>query len=353
MKTSASSPPNCVSACATPFVHTSLLMSRLEYSSRAGSIRRYSLHWLRRNRHAVELLPALAEAFDEPFADGSAIPTYLVSQLARQHVKVSLTGEGGDELFGGYNYYVGHRLAPTLGRFSSTIRPLVERLPASMAKSSTLEYRLKRFTRSAQLATLDRHYTWKTIMPVEERSRLLLPEHRPPHDPRDLMSELFKESQGVDDLARVMDIDIGLFLVDDMLVKTDRASMAHSLEARVPFLDPVVAEFALALPSSLKVRGFSKKRLLKQAVAPLVPSPILKGEKRGFAMPLAAWLRVELRPMIADLLSATNLRRQGFFHPDAVAQMVAEHQEQRADHHRQIWALLVFSLWFDRYGAGR
>ena len=149
-----------------------------------------------------------------------------------------------------------------------------------------------------------------------------------------------------------MDLDIGIFLVDDMLARTDRASMAHSLETRVPFLDPVICEFAFALPSRMKVRRFQKKRLLKKAVEPLVPDSILNAEKRGFSMPLAAWLRGELKPMVRDLLSADNIRRQGFFRPEAVRRLIDEHWAGHVDHHRKIWALLVFSLWFDRYAVG-
>ena len=301
---------------------------------------------------AVELLPALAEVYDEPFSDGSAIPTYLVSQLARGHVKVALSGEGGDEFFGGYNYYVGHRLAPIIGRATGALRPIVELLPTSTAKSSTFDYRAKRFTRSARLPTLERHYRWKTITSIDEREALILPERRRSRDPLSLFTDRFEQSEGADDLAKVMDIDLGIFVVDDMLVRTDRASMAHSLEARVPILDPVVAELALALPSRLKVRGFSKKRLLKRAVEPLVPGEIIKGEKRGFSMPLADWLRGELKPLVREVLSPQNLGRQGFFSPPAVRQLIDEHWSRQTDHHRKIWALLVFSLWFDRYATG-
>jgi asparagine synthase (glutamine-hydrolysing) len=300
---------------------------------------------------AIELLPALAEVYDEPFSDGSAIPTYLVSQLARGHVKVALSGEGGDEFFGGYNYYVGHRLAPIVGWATGALRPFVELLPTSTAKSSTFDYRAKRFTRSARLPTLERHYRWKTITPIDERDALILPERRRSQDPLSLFTDRFAQSEGADDLAKVMDIDIGIFVVDDMLVRTDRASMAHSLEARVPMLDPVVAELALALPSRLKVRGFSKKRLLKRAVEPLIPGTIIKGEKRGFSMPLAAWLRGELKPLVREVLSPQNLERQAFFSHEVVRQLVDEHWSGQTDHHRKIWALLVFSLWFDRYAT--
>jgi asparagine synthase (glutamine-hydrolysing) len=300
---------------------------------------------------AVALLPTMAEIFDEPFADASAIPAYLVSKLARTHVKVALSGEGGDELFGGYNYYVGHRLAPVLGPLAALAQPFVERLPSSSAKASTFDWRAKRFIRSARQSTLLRHYAWKTYVPPEERASLILPERRGSYDPIDLLYARFVGSQGHDDLARVMDIDIGLFLVDDMLVKTDRASMANSLEVRVPILDPVVADLALALPSKLKVRGFSKKRLLKRAAEPLVPSEIIRGEKRGFAIPLAVWLRNELEPLTREVLSASNLRSQGYLDPQAVDRLVDDHTSGRVDQGRKIWALLNFCLWFERFAA--
>jgi asparagine synthase (glutamine-hydrolysing) len=301
---------------------------------------------------AAQLLPELVETFDEPFADPSAIPTYLVSKLARGHVKVALSGEGGDELFGGYNYYAGHLLAPPLGRVAAALRPLVERLPTSAAKSSTFDWQAKRFVRGAQLPVLERHYLWKSVFSPEERAAIIRPEQRGTHDPLELLRSRYAESSGAEELARIMDLDLGVFLVDDMLVKTDRASMAHSLETRVPILDQVVAEFALALPSRLKVRGLTKKRLLKRAAKPLVPAAILKGEKRGFAIPLAAWLRGELAPLALETLSPQNLRRQGFFRPNAVASLIDDHLAGRVDQSRKIWAVLIFSMWFDRYAAG-
>jgi asparagine synthase (glutamine-hydrolysing) len=149
-----------------------------------------------------------------------------------------------------------------------------------------------------------------------------------------------------------MAVDLGVFLVDDMLVKTDRASMAHSLEARVPLLDTVVAEFALALPSRLKVRGLAKKRLLRRAVEPLLPPEILAGKKRGFVPPIGAWLRNELQPLTREVLSPAENRRRGVFEPAAVAALIDEHAAGTSDNSRKIWALLTFSLWYDRYAVG-
>jgi len=299
---------------------------------------------------AADLLPEISEAFDEPFADPSAIPTYLVSKLAREHVKVALSGEGGDELFGGYNYYVAHGLAPRLGTVAAALRPLVEKLPTSSAGASTLDWKLKRFARAARFAPIDRHYEWKSILTPEARAELVCPERRGNGDPLQLLRSRYEESAGAPELARLMDLDLGIFLVDDMLVKTDRASMAHSLEARVPILDSVVTELALALPSGLKVRGLSRKRLLRRAAEPLLPGPILRGAKRGFTIPLAAWLRADLQALANDVLSTENLRLQGFFKPEVVTRLLDDHAAGREDNGRKLWALLVFSLWFSRYG---
>jgi asparagine synthase (glutamine-hydrolysing) len=301
---------------------------------------------------AVELLPALAEAFDEPFADSSAIPTYLVSRLARQHVKVALSGEGGDEFFGGYNYYAGHGLARRLAPAASLLRPLVERLPTSTGKASSFDWRAKRFVRAAKLSTLERHLAWKSVFQPDERDGLIRPERRAGLDPLAYLGGHYAETEGAEELARVMGVDLAVFLVDDMLVKTDRASMAHSLEARVPLLDTVVAELALALPTSMKVRGLAKKRLLRRAVTPLLPREILEGKKRGFSPPIGNWLRNDLQPVARDVLSAAAVERQGFFRPDVVTRLIDEHVAGSADNSRKIWALLTFSLWFDRYASG-
>jgi asparagine synthase (glutamine-hydrolysing) len=301
---------------------------------------------------AVELVPAISAAFDEPFADYSAIPTYLVSRLAREHVKVAMSGEGGDELFGGYTYYVGHVLAPWIGRAVAGFRPLIERLPSSGAAASTFDWRAKRFVRGARLAPLERHYEWKSVLSPEVRAALIRPERRGALDPLELLRLRHDESAGADDLARIMDLDLGIFLVEDMLVKTDRASMVHSLEARVPLLDTVVAELALSLPSNQKVRGFSKKRLLRRAAAPLLPRAILEGKKRGFTIPMAAWLRTDLERFAREVLSPTNVTKQGFFHHESVTRLLDDHAARREDNSRRLWALLVFSLWLDTYGTG-
>ena len=295
---------------------------------------------------AALLLPALADAFDEPFADSSALPTYLVSQLAAEDVKVALSGEGGDELFGGYYTYVADLLAARTGRLARLARPVVERLPSSTARAS-FDYKAKRFARGAHLPPLERHHAWKEIFSAEARAQLTGRRHD--FDPVDLYRERFAETEGAELLARLQDVDLGIYLVDDLLVKTDRASMAHSLEARVPYLDPAVAAFALALPRRHRVNGLRKKVLLRKAVAPLVPDPIVRGKKRGFSIPAAAWLRGELEPFARDTLSAETLHRQGFFSAETVRKLIDRHVAGEEDLSRQLWGLLAFTLWHERH----
>jgi asparagine synthase (glutamine-hydrolysing) len=295
---------------------------------------------------AALLLPALADAFDEPFADSSALPTYLVSQLAAEDVKVALSGEGGDELFGGYYTYTADLLAQRFGGLASAVRPLVERLPTSTRRAS-FDYRAKRFVRAAHLPPLERHHGWKEIFSADARAELT--GRHSSFDPVDLLRDRFAETEGAELLARLQDVDLGTYLVDDLLVKTDRASMAHSLEARVPFLDSVVTGFALALPTRHKVRGLSKKRLLRKAAEPLLPARIVDGRKRGFSIPAAAWLAGELEPFARDTLAADVVRRQGFFRHETVRRYLDEHVAGKQDWSRQLWGLLAFTLWYERH----
>lgn len=293
----------------------------------------------------AELLPKIVEAFDEPFADSSAIPTYLVSQLAAEHVKVVLSGEGGDELFGGYETYAADRLAQRIGPAAARLAPLVELLPSSSSRVS-FDYRAKRFVRAAVLPPLERHHAWKEIFSAPERERLLQAEWRSAAaDPLDCWRRRFAETAGAPLLARLQDVDLGIYLADDLLVKTDRMSMAHSLEARVPYLDPVVGELALALPTSLKVVALSKKRLLRKAARSLVPASVLGARKRGFSIPAAAWLRGELRPLAQEILAPSRVRGQGYFEPTVVTRLLDDHCARREDYSRQLWGLISFSLW--------
>ncbi len=298
---------------------------------------------------AVELFPKLVEAFDEPFGDSSALPAYLVSELAAGEVKVALSGEGGDELFGGYYTYVADLLAPRVGRLAALAAPLAEALPSSDAKAS-FDYKAKRFARAAHLPPLERHHAWKEIFSRRQQAAML-GGRDPGWDPLDLYRERYAETAGAEPLARLQDVDLGIYLVDDLLVKTDRASMAHSLELRVPFLDNEVAAMALGLATPLKVRGTAKKRLLRRALAPLLPREVLRGPKQGFSIPVAAWLRGPLQGFAREVLSAEALSRQGWLEPAVVASLLDRHCAGREDLSRQLWGLIAFTLWLDRHAA--
>jgi asparagine synthase (glutamine-hydrolysing) len=299
---------------------------------------------------AVEILPKLAESFDEPFADSSALPTFLVSELAARDVKVAFSGEGGDELFGGYNTYVADLFAPRFGRLAGIAQPMLERLPSSKG-SLRLDDKLKRFARAARLPVLERHLAWTQVFDEDVRRDLLGPGVDSLPSPLEECRQAFGQTAGAETLSRLLAVDLTVLMPSDQLTKTDRASMAHSLEARVPFLDQTVADFALALPASHKVRGFAKKRLLRRAVAPLLPEQILRGRKRGFSIPAAAWFRGELQPFLRDALSESRLRDQGYFDPRAVGSLIDRHVAGREDLSRQLWGLMMFSLWHDTYAT--
>ncbi|HEV2776776.1 MAG TPA: asparagine synthase C-terminal domain-containing protein, partial [Solirubrobacteraceae bacterium] len=229
---------------------------------------------------------------------------------------------------------------------AAAARPAVELLPSSSRKVS-LDYRLKRFVRAADRPPLERHQGWKEIFSDAARAELLLPERRGAGHPLDGHRARYAETAGSEPLARLQDVDTVTYLVDDLLVKTDRASMAHSLEVRVPFLDPAVAGLALALPTAAKVRGLRKKRLLRRAVRGLVPASVAYGRKQGFSIPAAAWLRGELVPFAREALSPEAIGRQGYLRPDAVTRVLDDHVEGREDLSRQLWGLMSLSLWLE------
>jgi asparagine synthase (glutamine-hydrolysing) len=216
----------------------------------------------------------------------------------------------------------------------------------------SFDYRAKRFVRAAALPPLERHHGWKEIFSDAQRSALLCEPWRDPEaDPLSGWRQRFAETERSPMLARLQDVDLGIYLADDLLVKTDRMSMTHGLEARVPFLDEVVSQLAMSLPTKLKVRGLSKKRLLRQAARPLIPEGILKARKRGFSIPAAAWLRGELQPLARELLSPERTRAQGFFDPAEVTRLLEDHVARREDLSRQLWGLMSFSLWHEQLSS--
>ncbi len=305
---------------------------------------------------AASLLPRLVRHFDEPFADSTALPVWYVSELARRHVKVVLCGEGGDEVLAGYETYRARRLAALYSRLprlvgGRLVPALVDRLPVSHERVS-FDFKAKRFVRGAHLPPAAGHLWWKTVLAEDVKATLYANGNATHVEPTlRLFERLWAEGDG-DDLDRLQYIDAALYLPADLLVKADRMSMAHSLEARVPFLDRAVVELCRRIPSALRLRRLTTKYLLRRAMRGRLPARILSGRKKGFNVPMSAWLCGRLRDFARDILAPTRLRRQGLLDPAAVGRLLDEHLARQADHGHAIWTLLVLGVWHDEVLGG-
>jgi asparagine synthase (glutamine-hydrolysing) len=291
------------------------------------------------------LIPKLPSLLDEPLGDASIIPTYLLSQFTRRHVKVALGGDGGDELFAGYPTLQAHRLAgyylraPRLLR-EGLVEPLVRRLPVSRGNLS-FDFRAKRFVGGARYPIAERHQRWMGSFNAQERELLLSKVVR--------HQEVDGEAAYADPLNQVLAMDMRLYLENDILAKLDRASMMASLEGRVPLLNNDFVEYATHLPMNMKLRGLRSKFLLKRALRGLLPERILSRPKKGFGIPVADWFRGPLREQLQSVLSPERIARKGFFDPAAVAGLIGDHLEGRRDNRKQLWTLFAFELWHDGY----
>jgi asparagine synthase (glutamine-hydrolysing) len=305
---------------------------------------------------ASTLLPTLVRQFDEPFADSTAVPVWHVSRLAREHVKVVLCGEGGDETLAGYETYRARRFAAAYARLprivgAGLVPQIVARLPVSHGRIS-FDYKAKKFVAGAYLPAAAGHLWWMTMLGEDVKASLYANGDGASRAPTVRLYERLWADAGGDDLDRLQYIDTNLYLPADLLVKTDRMTMAHSLEARVPFLDRAVVELARRMPSRFRLRGRQTKYLLRRAMAGRLPDAIVRQPKRGFNLPLAGWLAGELHDYVQDELAPARLRRQGIFDPDAVARLVRAHVRREADHSRAVWALLFFVVWYDEVLRG-
>lgn len=305
---------------------------------------------------AESTLTELWEYLDEPIADASIVPTFFLSKMTKRQVKVALAGEGGDELFGGYPTYTAHRLAklwtsvPSLFR-RSIIEPAIRSLPVSHNNLS-FDYKAKRFISAAEQPAITRHLHWMGSFPLSEHPRLM----RSGLATLTREDELYKPHFAIEDrdvVSEIMRLDLNTYLPDDLLVKSDRASMAASLEVRLPFLAYPLVEFALSLPSSLKVRGFQTKYLLKKAVTPFLPESIIKRPKKGFGIPVAKWLRSDFKPLVDEVLSKSFIEKQGLFHHAYVSDLLRQHQDGQADRRKELWTLFMFQWWWRKFFDGR
>jgi asparagine synthase (glutamine-hydrolysing) len=293
------------------------------------------------------LIPRLAQLLDEPLGDASIIPTFLLSEFTRRHVKVALGGDGGDELFAGYPTLQAHRLAGYYLRAPRAVRraivePVVRRLPVSRANLS-FDFRAKRFVAGAEEPVPERHRRWMGSFGPEERAAVLS------HGVSGQADGLDSEYSGIDPFNQALLLDMRLYLENDILVKLDRASMMASLEARVPLLNNDFVAFATGLPLDLKLRGLRSKYLLKRALRGILPAQILSRPKKGFGIPVAEWFRGPLREQLLSVLGADRIRADGFFDPTAVQRLIDDHMSGRRDNRKQLWTLFAFQMWHEGY----
>ena len=293
----------------------------------------------------IPIFDKLIPQIDEPFGDLSIFPTYLVSKFARTKVTVSLSGDGGDELFGGYDWYVAQSLAKAYKYFPGKIflHPLIHKLPQT-EKSKGIVNKAKRFVEGYEKEEKYSHLRWMSNITVNDIKTLL--SYSIFKDPFSPLEKYGRETNSLNDN---MYLDVKTYLPDDILTKVDRASMLVSLEAREPLLDYRLVEYALRIPAQYKIHGTTRKYILKKAMQGTLPQQILKKEKQGFTLPMKHWMRNELKDWVVTTLSEENLKETGFFNQEYVDRIVHQHFTKRKDNQRHIWSMLSFVLWHKKY----
>jgi asparagine synthase (glutamine-hydrolysing) len=303
---------------------------------------------------AVGLLDTLVYHHDGPFADSSAIPTYLVSRLTREHVTVALTGDGGDEVFGGYLRFGAAVAAERVPAWAGTSAAALLRLLPATGNERHLLARARRFARFMQLPLLDRLTAWAGVF-YDDLELLLAPGLASRVGPIDRQAHLrgLAGITGATPLSRLLAANFHGYLHDDLLVKADRMSMASSLEARAPFLDRALIEYVAALPDDYKIQGGTTKAILREAFDDLVPDAVKRSPKKGFGVPLDAWFRGELRDQLHDQLLAPSAHLRDYLSHDYVRRLVTEHAAGRANHGHRLWTLLTFERWLALWPSWR
>ena len=310
---------------------------------------------------AAGLVETIVRSFDEPFADDSTIPSYFVYKMARESVTVALSGLGGDEAFGGYERYLGFQLGGWFdllpGRLrTGLIAPIIERLPESRSGGYRVNH-LKRFVRSHVEDDARRYLGFVSKIGLRYRDTMFASNksgiQQAAEGAEDRFLDHFRRADAEDPLDRMFYCDVKTYLPDDILACTDRLSMCHSLEVRVPFLDHRLFEFAATIPSGLKIKWLRKKHLLKRALIGLLPKAVLAHKKQGFVAPLSRWFKGELRSYVVESLSEKRLARHGLFDAATIGRILADHFEGRETNDSLIWELIVYQTWHEQYIEGQ
>ncbi|VAW87494.1 Asparagine synthetase [glutamine-hydrolyzing] AsnH [hydrothermal vent metagenome] len=307
------------------------------------------------HQNVKDKLEEIVRYFDEPFADPSLVPTYFVSELAQQQVTVAIAGDGGDEVFAGYQKYSVDALENRLrNKFPHWLRKnIFPRLAKLLAKSNATVCRKgKTLLTSLSLEPAMGFYLSNSMIEDRQWNALIKPEIKKQlgsYHPSKLTTDAYEKADGPDHLSKILYVDMKTFLPGDILVKVDRMSMANSLEVRAPLLDREVMEFAATLPSEMKFHKGEKKHILKEAFKPLLPDDILYRKKMGFSVPLADWLRNELKDLAEDYLFSRSHGIQTFFDMQVVQNLWQQHQSAKVDHSTLLWSMLMFQMWWYNY----
>jgi asparagine synthase (glutamine-hydrolysing) len=303
----------------------------------------------------INIIPGLPDILDEPMADASILPTYLLSKFTREHVTVALGGDGGDELFAGYPTYLAHKYANRYERFLRIFHPMIRRaadlLPVS-DNNISFDFKVKKFLSGIGYPDGIRNSVWLGSFPFLENEKVVSSEIHQLFNRDHLVEEVLsygEECPCEDRITKLQYLDMRLYLQEAILVKVDRASMASSLEVRAPFLDHELVEFVMSLPSALKLKGLTSKYILKKAMKGWIPDEVINRPKKGFGVPIAKWVKRELREIFEDFLSPDRIKREGFFTPAYVTLLLQDHLSNKKDNRKQLWTLLVWELWFSRY----
>lgn len=306
-------------------------------------------------REILENLYSLPRILDEPLADASILPTYLLSKWTSEKAKVSLSGDGGDELFAGYPTYQAHKLVTYYdllpGVLKNAVKSIASRLPVSH-KNISADFKIKQFLKGAGVSSEIRFFIWMGGLIDSEKKELLSDDLKAVLRHHNTYEDIFAyitESGLTKDLERILYLSMKLYLQDDILVKMDRAAMANALEVRCPFLDQEFVEFACRLPTHYKLNGLKTKYLLKKAAKGIVPDEIINRRKKGFGIPISRWLTGDLKDFMLHYLEEGRIRRQGFFNYPYIKKLIDDHLEKNKDNRKALWTLLVFQIWYETF----
>ncbi len=300
----------------------------------------------------LEDLPRL---LDEPLADASILPTYLLSKMTSEKLKVALSGDGGDELFAGYPTYQAHKLVTYFDSLPDSLKDAARSLALSLPVSDTnisFDFKIKQFLRGAGVSSEIRFFRWMGGFIDGEKKELLSDDLKTAlrhHNSYEDIFSYISESGLSKDMERILYLSMKLYLQDDILVKVDRAAMANGLEVRCPLLDQEFVEFACRLPTKYKLKGLKTKYLLKKAARGILPNEIIDRRKKGFGIPISRWLRNELKDFMLNSLEETKIKRQGYFNYAYIKKLIDDHLEKKKDNRKALWTLLVFQIWHEQY----